>query len=210
MGIIMNLQRVAVFVDVLNLFYSAKYMHQSKVDYGRLLAGILGERQLTKATAYVIQKFDANQKPFYDMLKQTGYEVKVKELKDRLNGRSKEHHETWVSQMTIDAMESIENVDTIILVTGDCEYTDLVAHLKSKNINVEVVGVDKTIDNKLASSASAVFGIKEEWMFKERKFEPKKVETAPVFRSAAPTQQKPNYDEVQPDVPNQPTARLFV
>ena len=40
----MTAQRVGVFVDVQNMFYAAKKLHQSKVDYGKLLAGVVDGR----------------------------------------------------------------------------------------------------------------------------------------------------------------------
>ena len=42
-------QRVGIFVDVQNMFYSAKILYQSKVDYGELLKGLLGGRPLIRA-----------------------------------------------------------------------------------------------------------------------------------------------------------------
>ena len=51
-------QRVGIFVDVQNMFYSAKTLHQSKIDYSKLLEGILRGRRLVRAIAYVIQKPD--------------------------------------------------------------------------------------------------------------------------------------------------------
>ena len=42
-------QRVGIFVDVQNMFYSAKLLHQSKVDYGRLLREITGKKAIERA-----------------------------------------------------------------------------------------------------------------------------------------------------------------
>ena len=82
-------QRVAIFVDVQNMFYSAKTLHQSKIDYRKLLEEILKGRQLVRATAYVVQKADVDQSAFLEALRRSGYEVKGKELTIRDDGTSK-------------------------------------------------------------------------------------------------------------------------
>src|SRR5438477_8947530 len=76
-------QRLGIFVDVQNMFYSAKLLHQSKVDYGRLLKEITGTRHLVRAIAYIVQKPDVNQAGFHEALSRFGYELKIKELKIR-------------------------------------------------------------------------------------------------------------------------------
>src|SRR5258708_12243550 len=76
-------QRLGIFVDVQNMFYSAKLLHQSKVDYGRLLREITGTRHLIRAIAYIVQKPDVNQAGFHEALSRFGYELKIKELKIR-------------------------------------------------------------------------------------------------------------------------------
>jgi uncharacterized LabA/DUF88 family protein len=53
-------QRIGLFIDVQNMFYSAKLLHQSKVDYGRLLREITGTRHLIRAIAYIVQKSDVD------------------------------------------------------------------------------------------------------------------------------------------------------
>src|SRR5207302_9053292 len=61
-------QRLGIFVDVQNMFYSAKQFHQGKIDYGRLLSEITGQRHLIRAIAYIVQKADVNQDSFYSAL----------------------------------------------------------------------------------------------------------------------------------------------
>src|SRR4030066_464921 len=76
-------QRIWVFVDVQNMFYSAKALHQSKIDYSKLLLEIVGGRNLVRAIAYVVQKPDVDQSSFTDALSRLGYEIKSKELRLR-------------------------------------------------------------------------------------------------------------------------------
>ncbi len=48
-------QRVGVFVDVQNLYYSAKQFYHSKVNFAHILKKAVGNRQLVRAIAYVIK-----------------------------------------------------------------------------------------------------------------------------------------------------------
>lgn len=48
-------QRVAVFVDELNMYWSAKSLYQKKVNYQALLEKIASGRALMRATAYIVR-----------------------------------------------------------------------------------------------------------------------------------------------------------
>jgi uncharacterized LabA/DUF88 family protein len=48
-------QRVGIFVDVQNLYHSAKNLYHGRVNYAVLLAHLVGERQLVRALAYVVK-----------------------------------------------------------------------------------------------------------------------------------------------------------
>ncbi|MFC1780562.1 NYN domain-containing protein, partial [Patescibacteria group bacterium] len=74
-------QRVAVLVDVQNLYYSAKHLYKAKVNFKNLLTVAVAGRILTRAIAYVI-KTDvvAKEKNFFEALNKSGFEVKTKDL----------------------------------------------------------------------------------------------------------------------------------
>ena len=72
-------QRLGIFVDVQNMFYSAKALHQSKIDYSKLLLEVVENRELIRAVAYAVHKPDVDQSGFTDALKRLGYEIKTKE-----------------------------------------------------------------------------------------------------------------------------------
>ena len=48
-------QRVGVFVDVQNLYYSARNIYNARVNYSALLKETVGSRKLIRAIAYVIR-----------------------------------------------------------------------------------------------------------------------------------------------------------
>lgn len=50
-------QRVGIFIDVQNLYHSAKHLHhgRGRVNYRELMAFLVGERQLVRALAYAVE-----------------------------------------------------------------------------------------------------------------------------------------------------------
>src|SRR5580704_10226154 len=48
-------QRVGIFVDVQNLYHSAKNLYHGRVNYAELMKHLVGERQLIRAMAYVVK-----------------------------------------------------------------------------------------------------------------------------------------------------------
>src|SRR5882757_7425492 len=117
-------QRLGIFVDVQNMFYSAKLLHQSKVDYGRLLREITGTRHLVRAIAYIVQKPDVNQAGFHEALSRFGYELKIRPDPEGRSGTTAKG--SWEIGLTIDALMMAPNLDTVTLVTGDGDYVPLV------------------------------------------------------------------------------------
>ncbi|MDE2018854.1 MAG: NYN domain-containing protein [Patescibacteria group bacterium] len=48
-------QRVGIFVDVQNLYHSAKNLYRGRVNYAELIKNLIGDRQLIRAMAYVVK-----------------------------------------------------------------------------------------------------------------------------------------------------------
>ncbi len=50
-------QRVGIFIDVQNLYHSAKHLHRGRgrVNYRELISFLVGERQLVRALAYAVE-----------------------------------------------------------------------------------------------------------------------------------------------------------
>ncbi len=181
-------QRLGIFVDVQNMFYSAKLLHQSKVDYGRLLREVTGTRHLVRAIAYIVQKPDVNQAGFHEALSRFGYELKIKELKIRADpeGRSGSTAKgSWEIGLTIDALMMAPKLDTVTLITGDGDYVPLVECLKVHGCRVEVVSFERSTAGELIKAADQYIPIQEAWIFKEKKFE--NVGTAAPHGGLGPT-----------------------
>src|SRR5690606_32819827 len=101
-------QRIAIFVDVQNMFYSAKAVYQRKLDYARLLHKIIAGREVARAIAYIVQTPEVDQKGFISVLHQVGFEVKSKDLKKRPDGSAKGD---WDMGIAIDSIGISNRVD---------------------------------------------------------------------------------------------------
>jgi uncharacterized protein (TIGR00288 family) len=88
-------------------------------------------------------------------------------------------HKSADIPLSIKATQLASKVDTIIIMSGDSDYVDLVTHLKSEGVRVEIAAVRETTARILINEADYFHPItKEDWfVFKspvKRKFAPKK------------------------------------
>jgi uncharacterized LabA/DUF88 family protein len=173
-------QKTVVLVDVQNLFYSARNLYNSKIDYAKLLENLTNLHDISRVLAYVVQRPDVSQTGFLDALLSFGYDVRIKEGRARVDSQN-EPRASYEVMLTIDAMEFSAKADNIILVTGDNQYAPLVRHLRSKGCRVEVMYVDGSLGRELSSVADVLSPIEEAWMF-------------PMAAVAAPTPTPPEED----------------
>jgi uncharacterized LabA/DUF88 family protein len=128
-------ERVAIFVDSQNLYYSARMGYAAKVNYEKLLRLITKERKMVKAFAYIVQPPDGDVKPFATSLERIGYIVKIKDVRTRSDGSAKAN---WDMGIALDILGILDRVDTIILASGDGDFAPLVDFIKGKNKRVEI------------------------------------------------------------------------
>ncbi len=146
-----NDQRVAVFVDVSNLYHSAKHLYRKKVSFPNLLRIATQERKLVRAIAYGVRSDINEQKKFFDILKKFGYEVKLKDLQVFAGGAKKGD---WDIGIAMDMIELSPKVDVEILVSGDGDFVDLINHLKRAcGCKVEVASFRRSTSKNLVDVA---------------------------------------------------------
>lgn len=150
-------QRVGVFVDVSNLYHSAKNLASARVNFGRVLKDVVGGRQLVRAIAYVIKADIEQEKAFFTALEKAGFEVKSKDLQVFAGGAKKGD---WDVGLALDAIKIATHLDVVVLVTGDGDFLPLVSYLKeNKGCKVEVAGFGRTTSAKLAEEADSFFDL---------------------------------------------------
>jgi len=145
-------QRVAVLIDVQNLYYSARNLYNAKVNFGNIVEDGVAGRQLTRAVAYVVKTKGGEEKPFFEALGKIGIETKEKELQIFFGGAKKAD---WDVGLAVDAIVFSEKVDTIVLVTGDGDFQPLVQYLKMKGVYVEVMAFKETASSKIIETTDA-------------------------------------------------------
>ena len=143
-------QRIGVFVDVQNMYYSAKNLYKTKVNFKTILKEAVADRRIIRAIAYVIKADVKDEKTFYDALEEMGFEVKSKDLQVFFGGAKKGD---WDVGIAMDVMRLAPKLDTIVLVSGDGDFSDLLEHAKSLGCRAEVVAFGKTSSHKLREVA---------------------------------------------------------
>jgi len=143
-------QKVAVFVDIQNMYYSGKNLFNRKLNFGMLLKKAVSNRRLIRALAYVIKADMPDEGNFHDALKNVGFEVKSKDLQTFYGGHKKGD---WDVGIAMDTIRLASKVDTIVIVSGDGDFADLVVYLKGLGCRVEIIGFEKTTSSRLLDVA---------------------------------------------------------
>ncbi len=144
-------QRVGIFVDVQNMYYSAKNLYGRKVNFGEILKEAMKTRNLIRAIAYVIKADIEEEKAFFEALQKIGYEVKMKELQVFYGGAKKGD---WDIGIAMDTIELAPKLDVVVLVSGDGDFVPLVQHLKRAiGCKVEVMAFGRSASSKLIEEA---------------------------------------------------------
>lgn len=146
-------QKVAVFVDVQNMYYSAKNLFKAKLNYTNVLKAAVAERKLIRAFAYVIKADVGAEKDFFEALQKIGFEVKSKDLQVFLGGAKKGD---WDVGLCMDAVRMMPKMDVLVLVSGDGDYSDLLDYARSQGVRTEVISFGKTTSNRLEEEADEI------------------------------------------------------
>lgn len=140
-------QRVGVFVDVQNMYYSAKNFYNAKVNFAQILKSAVGGRSLIRAIAYVIKADVKEEQNFFDALEKIGFEVKAKDLQIFAGGAKKGD---WDIGLAMDTIELAPKLDTIVIVSGDGDYVPLLNHLRhALGCRIEVIAFGKSSSSLL-------------------------------------------------------------
>lgn len=145
-------QRVGVFVDIQNLYYSARALYDKKVDFKSVLQEAVGGRQLVRAIAYGITTEEAHEEEFHSALAGQGFELKTKPLQTFVGGQKKGD---WDVGIATDILRLEPKIDVAVLVSGDGDFVPLVEFAKEKGLRVEIMGFQKSTSSALIESADS-------------------------------------------------------
>ncbi len=154
------MKKIAVFVDVQNIYYTTRQAYGRQFDYRQLWRRLRAEGEIVSAIAYATDRGDEKQRKFQNALKQIGFTVKLKPFIQRSDGSAKGD---WDVGITIDVMEAARDVDTVVLLSGDGDFDLLLKKIiKDYGVSAEVYGVPALTANSLIHSASAYYRIEED------------------------------------------------
>lgn len=136
------LQSVAILVDGNNIERSIHEIvrdKQTMINFDTLIPRLLGNRGLNRLVYF-----------------REGKQISEK-LRERLHanyhGSVRPCHKSADIPLTIKATQLSSKVDTIIIMSGDSDYIELVRHLKGEGVRVEIAAVRKTTSNLLIEEA---------------------------------------------------------
>ena len=146
------MKKIAVFADVQNLYYTVRQAYGCHFNYAALWADISQHGQIVEAYAYAIDRGDAKQQQFQQILRNLGFNVKLKPYIQRSDGSAKGD---WDVGITIDLMEAAARVDQLVLASGDGDFDLLLEHVRRRH-GVEAVayGVPGLTAQSLVRAAS--------------------------------------------------------
>jgi uncharacterized LabA/DUF88 family protein len=153
------MKRVAIFVDVQNIYYTTRQAFNSHFDYNVFWRQVTAGREVVKATAFAIARNDEKQKQFQNILRGIGFEVKLKPFIERSDGSAKGD---WDVGIALDVMDCAANTDIVVLASGDGDFDLLVQRLCERHgIEVEVYGVAQLTAEALKRAATRFMPIDE-------------------------------------------------
>jgi uncharacterized LabA/DUF88 family protein len=146
------MDRVAVFVDVQNVFYTVKESHGCHFDYKAFWDRVTAGREVVRAFAYAIDRGDPKQIRFQQIVESIGFEVKLKPFIRRSDGSTKGD---WDVGITLDMIEFAKEVDIAVLASGDGDFDLVVRKLRDAHgVEVEVYGARKLTAASLIQAAT--------------------------------------------------------
>ena len=155
-------QRVAVFVDVQNMYHSAKKTYGRNLSYSRMLRACVRNRRLTRSIAYVIEREGLDQVSFLDHLRYCGFEVKKREVIERMDGSRKAE---WEIGISMDMLRVADRVDVIIVVSGNGVFADVAPLIQAKGVKFECCAFRESMSDLLIRAVDQYHLLSEDHLY---------------------------------------------
>ncbi len=152
-------QKIGVFVDVQNIYYTTRDAFGKSFNYRALWKTLSLQGDIVVAYAYATDRDDESQKKFQSALRHIGFSVRLKPYIQRADGSAKGD---WDVGITIDILQSSPSLDKIFLLSGDGDFDLLVEAVQTKHsVPVEVYGVPALTAGSLKEVVSCFHPITE-------------------------------------------------
>ena len=134
--------RIALFIDGANLHATARTLGFD-IDYKRLLQEFEGRGSLLRAfyyTAIIEDQEYSSLRPLTDWLGYNGYTVVTKAAKEftDASGRRKVKGNMDI-ELAVDAMDLADQIDQMVLFSGDGDFRSLVEAVQRRGVRVTVI-----------------------------------------------------------------------
>ena len=147
------MQRVAIFVDVQNIYYTTRQGFNRNFNYNAFWTQVTSGREIVAA----IDRGNEKQRQFQNILRVIGFEVKLNPFIQRNDGSAKGD---WDVVITLDVMEYAPQSDVVVLASGDGDFDLLLNKIRMDyDVLAEVYGVSQLTAKSLIDSASKFIAI---------------------------------------------------
>ena len=149
------MKKIAVFVDVQNIYYTVKDTFGCNFNYRKLWDKLSADGEIVVANAYAIDRNDPQQRGFQKALDDIGFKVKLKPFIQRSDGSAKGDWDVGIAIDVMDSVTAIEDpVDTVVLLSGDGDFDRLLTRVSQSNsIETVVYGVEALTAKSLIDAA---------------------------------------------------------
>lgn len=151
------MDKVLVLIDIQNLYHSSKNYGGSKISYKHLLEKISEGRNILEARAYAAHRDNKNANAFYKALKMLNVNVISKRVKIKKGDTQKSTKVIPVHfdvEIATDAAFYPKDTTTIVLCTGNGNFSYLAKALVDEGMNVEIWSFKESTAEELVNSAS--------------------------------------------------------
>ena len=135
-----------MFVDVQNLYYSARNLYNARVKFNEVLDAAVGDRRLVRAIAYVVQADMPEEHTFFEALDKAGFEVKTKQLQTFAGGHQKGD---WDVGIAMDIIKMMNKIDVVVLASGDGDFVPLLEYLQMSGQLTETIAFGRSCSSKI-------------------------------------------------------------
>ncbi|QEG23601.1 LabA-like NYN domain-containing protein [Mariniblastus fucicola] len=155
------MNKIAILVDVQNIYYTTRQAFSRKFNYRAFWSTVTEGREVIAAYAYAIESRDGGKQfGFQQILRDIGFEVKLKPYIQRSDGSAKGD---WDVGITLDMVELAEQVDTVVLASGDGDFDLALQRIRQRfDVTAEVYGVEQLTAGTLIRSATRYVPIEDD------------------------------------------------
>jgi uncharacterized LabA/DUF88 family protein len=153
------MKKIALFVDIQNIYYTVRDSYQGFFNYKALWDQLSQEYQIILANAYAIDSGNAKQQAFQNTLRNMGFNIYLKPYIQRADGSAKGDWDVGIAIDMMDAASSGE-VDMLVLLSGDGDFDLLLERIKrNSGLETMVYGVPQLTATSLIDAAAIFRGI---------------------------------------------------